>query len=84
MPSPEQDPTFVEQIGPQVEQPSADSVWQRAVEVFGDEAKAHGWMNTRRSIFDGLSPQEITAAGDPPALRHILEILIRIEHGMFS
>ncbi len=72
------------QVGTQLEQPTADSVWQRALEVFGDEAKARSWMDTRRSIFDGHSPHEIVTAGDPPALRHILEVLIRIEYGMFS
>jgi len=79
-----QDPTSAGQLAAQLEHPTADAVWQRALEVFGDEAKAHSWVNTRRSIFDGRSPQEIVAAGDPPALRHILEVLIRIEYGMFS
>ena len=77
-------PTSAEQLQAQLDHPTAEIVWQRALEVFGDAEKARGWMDTRRAIFDDRSPQELVAAGDGASLRRLLESLIRIEYGVFS
>jgi uncharacterized protein (DUF2384 family) len=52
--------------------------------VFGDEAKARHWMNSPRDIFEDRSPQELVATGDAAEQRRILQVLIRIDYGVFS
>src|ERR1035438_4169202 len=61
------------------EHPSAHAIWNRALEVFGDEAQARSWMDTPRDIFGGRSPQDLVTTGDPAEQRRVLEVLIRIE-----
>ena len=56
----------------------------RALEIFGDEAKARSWMKTARDLFDGRTPEELIHSGDPAAQRRVLEVLIRIDYGVFS
>jgi hypothetical protein len=41
-------------------------------------------MNAPRDIFDGRSPQELLAIGDPTEQRRVLAALIRIDYGVFS
>lgn len=77
-------PSTAEQLAAQLEHPSAQAIWERALEVFGDETKAKSWMNTPRDIFDGRSPQDVVATGDAVAQRRVLEALIRIDYGVFS
>jgi putative toxin-antitoxin system antitoxin component (TIGR02293 family) len=79
-----QSPTPSEQLAAQLEHPSANSIWSRALEVFGEEAKARSWMNAPRDIFGGRSPQELAATGDAAEQRHVLEVLLRIDYGVFS
>jgi putative toxin-antitoxin system antitoxin component (TIGR02293 family) len=79
-----QTPTPPERLAEQLEHPSAHAIWNRALEVFGDEAKARSWMDAPRDIFGGRSPQELVATGDPAEQRHVLEVLIRIDYGVFS
>ena len=67
-----------------MEHPSANTVWTRALEVFDDEAKARSWMKTARGLFDGLKPEELVNSGDAAKQRRVLEILIRIDYGVFS
>ena len=76
--------TSKEQLAEQLEHPSAQSIWTRALEVFGDEGKARSWMNTPRDIFDGRSPQDLAATGRADEQRRVLQILVRIEYGVFS
>jgi uncharacterized protein (DUF2384 family) len=57
------------------------------LEVLGEESKARHWMNgmnAPRDIFDGRSPQELLATGDPTEQRGVLATLIRIDYGVFS
>ena len=54
------------------------------MEVFGDENKAQSWMNTPRDIFDGRTPEDLVATGNADAQRRVLEILLRIDYGVFS
>lgn len=77
-------PTPAEQLAAQLEHPDAQAIWTRAVEVFGDESKAHSWMNTPRDIFGGQSPEDLVATGNPDAQRNVLEILLRIDYGVIS
>ena len=77
-------PTPVEQLAGQLEHRSANSIWGRALEVFGDEAKARSWMDAPRDIFGGQSPQDLVATGDADEQRRVLEILLRIDYGVFS
>jgi putative toxin-antitoxin system antitoxin component (TIGR02293 family) len=76
--------TAAERLAAQLEHPSANSIWDRALEVFGDQAKARSWMDTPRDIFGGRSPQDLVATGDAAEQRRVLEVLIRIEYGVFS
>lgn len=68
----------------QLQNPTAEAIWSRAIEIFGDETKAKSRITTRRDIFDGQSPQELIATGDASQLRRVLEVLIRIDYGVFS
>jgi uncharacterized protein (DUF2384 family) len=52
-------PTSAEQLTSELHHPSASVIWDRALEVFGDEEKARHWMNSPRDIFDDRSPQEL-------------------------
>jgi uncharacterized protein (DUF2384 family) len=76
--------TSQDDLTEQLEDPTAEAVWNRAVEVFGDAEQARKWMASSREIFDGRSPQELVDTADPSQLRRVLEILIRIEYGLFS
>jgi uncharacterized protein (DUF2384 family) len=78
-----QGPTPVELAG-QLQHPSANSIWTRALEVFGDEAKARSWMDSPGDIFGGRSPQDLAATGDAAEQRRVLEVLLRIDYGVFS
>jgi putative toxin-antitoxin system antitoxin component (TIGR02293 family) len=77
-------PASAEQLAEELAHPNATAIWNRALEIFGDEAKARSWMNTPRDLFDGRSPEELIHSGDAAAQRRVLEILIRIDYGVFS
>jgi uncharacterized protein (DUF2384 family) len=77
-------PTSGSQLEAQLERPTADSIWNRALEVFGDEIKARSWMESPREIFGGQSPHDLVATGDAAAQRRVLEVLLRIDYGVFS
>jgi putative toxin-antitoxin system antitoxin component (TIGR02293 family) len=77
-------PTSAERLAAQLERPDPQAIWSRAVEVFGDEAKANSWMSTPRDIFDGRAPEELVATGNAAEQRRVLEVLLRIDYGVFS
>jgi putative toxin-antitoxin system antitoxin component (TIGR02293 family) len=77
-------PTPADQLAAELAHPNAQAIWARAVEVFGDESKAQSWMTTPRDIFGGRTPQNLVATGNADAQRHVLEILLRIDYGVFS
>ena len=77
-------PTPAEQLAEQLRHPDASTVWNRALEVFGDETKAKSWMTSGREVFGGRSPQELVNTGRASEQRHVLEVLLRIEYGVFS
>jgi uncharacterized protein (DUF2384 family) len=76
--------TSPEDLSQQLQHPSAKAIWSRAAEVFGDEEKARSWMTSCRDIFGGHSPEELASSADPAQLRRVLEVLIRIDYGVFS
>lgn len=76
--------TQAEQLAAQLKHPNASLIWSRALEVFGDEAKARSWMNAPRDILGGRSPDELVATGDVTEQRRVLEVLLRIDYGVFS
>ena len=77
-------PATAEQLAEELAHPDADAIWNRALETFGDEHKARSWMTTPRDLFDGRTPEELVQSGDPGAQRRVLEVLIRIDYGVFS
>ncbi len=77
-------PASAEQLAKELAHPSANAIWDRALEIFGDEAKARSWITTPRDLFDGRTPEELIETGDPAEQRRVLEILIRIDYGVFS
>jgi uncharacterized protein (DUF2384 family) len=76
--------TLADQLAAQLQHPDANAVWNRALEVFGDQVKAQDWMNKTRDIFGGRSPRELVSTGDPAEQRRVLEVLLRIDYGVFS
>jgi putative toxin-antitoxin system antitoxin component (TIGR02293 family) len=79
-----QRPTPADQLAAQLEHPNAHEIWNRAREVFGDESIARSWMNTPRDIFGGRCPDELVASGNEAEQRRVLEVLLRIDYGVFS
>jgi hypothetical protein len=41
-------------------------------------------MNTPRDIFGGRSPQDLAESGRAEEQRRVLQVLVRIEYGVFS
>ena len=54
------------------------------MEVFGAEGKARGWMKGSRDIFGGQTPQDLISTGNATQQRRVLEVLLRIDYGVFS
>lgn len=77
-------PDSAEQWAEELDHPSADAAWKRALTILGDETKARGWMNTPRDLFDGRTPEQLLQTSHPAEQRRVLEILIRIDYGVFS
>ena len=81
---PELASTSVGELKLQLEHPSSQIIWERALEVFGDKTKARRWMNRKRAIFAGHSPKELSNSGDAVQQRKVLEALISIDYGMYT
>ena len=76
--------TSAPQLKAELEHPSGEIIWARAVEVFGNEGKAKTWMNQPRSIFNNRSPRQIADDGNATEQRTVLESLIAIDYALFS
>jgi uncharacterized protein (DUF2384 family) len=72
------------ELAHQLAHPSAAIIWSRAVEVFGNDDKARAWMDTRLPILDEHTPREHAESGSVERQREVLEILVRIDYGMFE
>ena len=68
----------------QLERPSADIIWARAIEVFGEERLAATWMHTSLAALKHSTPEQYALSGDPAKQREVLTILGRIDYGLFS
>ncbi len=68
----------------QLEHPSREIIWSRAVEVFGGAELARKWMETSLAVLDRQTPQQCADSGDPAKQREVLMVLNRIDYGMFS
>ncbi len=68
----------------QMERPTAEIIWSRAVEVFGSEELAREWMNDPLPILDNETPWKLAESGNAMLQREVLTILGRIDYGMFS
>jgi uncharacterized protein (DUF2384 family) len=68
----------------QMEHPSSEAIWSRAVELFDSEDLAREWMNKPLPILDQHTPQEYADSGDAVKQRQVLTILARLDYGMFS
>ncbi len=77
-------PTPPEQLAAALDHPSPSAIRNYALEVFGDHAKARSWMNTPRDILGGRTPEDLLTTGDAAEQRRVLEILVRIDYGVFS
>jgi uncharacterized protein (DUF2384 family) len=77
-------PASAEQLAEELKNPDTGAIWNRAVEIFGDQPTAHSWMTTPRDLFGGRTPEELVETGDPAQQRRVLEVLIRIDYGVFS
>jgi hypothetical protein len=66
----------------QLEHPSPEIIWARAVEVFGGVDLARKWMDTPLAILEDHTPAQ--HSGDRMKQREVLTVLARIEYGMFS
>jgi uncharacterized protein (DUF2384 family) len=68
----------------QLEHPSAEIIWGRAIEVFGDEQKARHWMRNPLPILDQHTPEQYANSNVPEKQREVLTILGAIDYGMYS
>lgn len=84
MRSPQLPSASAEQLTAELEHPNPTTIWNRALDVFGDEAKARSWMNTARDIFGGRTPADLVATGSTAEQRRVLTVLLRIDYGVFS
>lgn len=72
------------ELAVQLEHPSREIIWARAVEVFGGVDLARKWMGTLLAVLDEHAPQAYADSGDAGKQREVLLILNRIDYGMFS
>jgi uncharacterized protein (DUF2384 family) len=68
----------------QMERPTPEAIWSRAVEIFDGEELAREWMNNPLPILDHHTPQQYADSGDAGKQRQVLTILARLDYGMFS
>jgi uncharacterized protein (DUF2384 family) len=68
----------------QLEHPSSEVIWQRAIEVFGTGELARKWMQTPLPILQECTPEQYALSDDSAKQREVLVILGRIDYGIFS
>ena len=68
----------------QLEHPSVEVVWARAVEVFGGEDLAGQWMRTPLPMLGDATPEAHCTSGDAGKQREVLTILGRIDYGLIG
>lgn len=76
--------TSISEQALQLEYPSAEIIWARALEVFGNEAKARRWMETALSVLAGSTPEQYSLSQDKDKQREVLTVLGQIDYGIYS
>jgi uncharacterized protein (DUF2384 family) len=76
--------TGISEQAVQLEHPSSEIIWARALEVFGDEDKARRWMQTALPILSGCSPEQYSLSEDQEKQREVLTVLGQIDYGIYS
>ena len=67
-----------------MEHPSSERIWFRALEIFEAEAAASAWLDSPLPILEGHTPREYSESSDPDKQRKVLQILGALDYGMFS
>jgi hypothetical protein len=60
--------TGPEHLEQQLQHPTAEAIWARAVEVFGDQTTARSWLTSSREIFGVQSHEELASTFRPRAI----------------
>ena len=68
----------------QLEHPSSEIIWARALEVFGNEDKARRWMQTSLPILSDCTPEQYALSQDKEKQREVLTVLGQIDYGIYS
>jgi uncharacterized protein (DUF2384 family) len=68
----------------QLEHPTRDVIWARAVEVLGSPELAEEWMRTPLPLLDQHTPDQYAKSKEKEKRREVLIILGRIDYGLFS
>jgi uncharacterized protein (DUF2384 family) len=68
----------------QLEHPSSEIIWARALEVFGSEDKARRWMQTALPILRDCTPEQYALSEDQEKQREVLTVLGQIDYGIYS
>jgi uncharacterized protein (DUF2384 family) len=68
----------------QLEHPTPEIIWARALEVFGDQEKARGWMQTALPILNGSTPEQYSLSQDQEKQKEVLTVLGQIDYGIYS
>lgn len=68
----------------QLEHPSSEIIWARALEVFGNEDKARRWMQTVLSVLSDCTPEQYSLSQDKEKQREVLTVLGQIDFGIYS
>lgn len=76
--------TSISEQALQLEHPSSEIIWARALEVFGNEDKARRWMQTALPIWTGCTPEQYSLSGDKEKQREVLTVLGQIDYGIYS
>lgn len=62
--------------------PTSDDVIHRAVDVFGDVAKARAWLDRPNRALSGATPRSLLDT--PEGRERVLTVLGRLTHGVYS
>ena len=76
--------TSIAEQAMEIEHPTAEAIWKRAVEVFDGEDLARQWMNTPLPLLHDRTPRQCADSNDAGQQRETLAILARIDYGMYS
>jgi putative toxin-antitoxin system antitoxin component (TIGR02293 family) len=61
---------------------STEKVREQAIETFGDAALAERWLQRPTTALGGMKP--VDRLVDEPGRRLVLDLLLRINHGLAS